>query len=184
MKMSDLEAFNQLNLAGASAGSTTESAQSSQQQQSTKPIDVLDNYPIFNNLCSHLDIAGILPLQRVTRRWSRHISAHLKERWNINKKLRRFVTNPQNLRTELGRYDALISGSFAIQFFDGVIWEESDLDIYVKRLEGDAPIGKYLMSKEGYKFETVKSLKDHDGYPSVKDLISVSLPVCHFPERN
>ena len=180
--MAELEGFDQLSI-----GPASEAAQSSQ-QQSTQPIDVLGNWVIFNNLCSHLDIAGILPLLRVTKRWSDHLSAHLKLRWDINKKLRRFVTNPQNLRTELGRHDALISGSFAIQFFDGVVWDESDLDIYVEGArgeggEGDAAIGRYLMEKEGYKLQTSKSLLDVNGYSTMVLLftaVSLSRP-SHLP---
>lgn len=133
-------------------------------RQSTLPVDVLDNYPIFNNLCSHLEIAAILPLMRVTKRWLPHLSAHLKERWNINKKLLRFVENPVALRTQLGCYNALISGSFALQFFDGVVWDESDLDIYVEHQKGDTEIGEYLTKAEGYELRKTKHIEDDEGY--------------------
>jgi hypothetical protein len=32
----------------------------------------------------------------------------------------------------MGKHDALISGSIALQFFERVVWRESDLDIYVQ----------------------------------------------------
>lgn len=139
--------------------------------QSKQLIDVLDNYAIFNSFCSHPEIADILPLKRVTKRWSGHIEAHLKQRWNINKKFERFVKNPQALRTELARYDALISGGFAVQFFDGVVWNELDLDIYAVYRNEDDQIGKHLMKNEEYKLKSKASLTDKHA----ADLIKVSI---------
>ncbi|KAF4637168.1 hypothetical protein G7Y89_g920 [Cudoniella acicularis] len=133
--------------------STPPSASSSKLQ----PIDVLDNYIIFNNLCSHLDIAGLLALKRVTKRWTSHLSTYLKNRWNINKKLKRFVQNPQRLRSELARHDAVISGSFVLQLLDSVVWEESDLDIYVEDTQdafASLEIRNLLTQKEGYEFKS------------------------------
>jgi hypothetical protein len=172
--MADLDkGLGQLSLGGPeSKGAQTQFSQ----KQSTQPIDVLDNYAIFNRLCLHLDIARILPLKRVTKKWSGHISTHLKERWNINKKLRRFVANPHRFRTELGRHDALISGSFVIQFFDGVVWEESDLDIYIHEVEA-AELGHYLVTEESYELQASSSLVDAAGYPDNEaDLVKVGIP--------
>jgi hypothetical protein len=172
--MSDLDKeLGQLSL----GGSETKGVQAqSSQKQSTRPIDVLDNYAIFNRLCLHLDIARILPLKRVTKRWSGHISTHLKERWNINKKLKRFIADPQRFRTELGRHDALISGSFVIQFLNGVVWDESDLDIYVHEVKA-AELGHYLITEEGYELQASSSLVDAAGYPDNEaDLVKVSIP--------
>jgi hypothetical protein len=69
------------------------------------------------------------------------------------------------------RCDALISGSFALQFFDRVVWSESDLDIYVQhsRLtaqseESDA-LAQYLVSVEGYaldRMQDVTQISYHD----------------------
>jgi hypothetical protein len=53
---------------------------------------------------------------------------------------------------QMGKYDALISGSFAIQFFDHVSWTESDLDIYVEGEESAKAMGRYLVEQEKYKF--------------------------------
>jgi hypothetical protein len=35
----------------------------------------------------------------------------------------------------MARHSALISGSFVIQFLDDVLWEESDLNIYIQKGE-------------------------------------------------
>lgn len=44
----------------------------------------------------------------------------------------------------MGRYDALVSGSAAIQFFDRVLWKEADLDIYIEKGEYADTFGELL----------------------------------------
>lgn len=46
--------------------------------------------------------------------------------------------------------NALISGSFALQFFERVTWPESDLDILVEEGDGLEEMKKYLTGSEGY----------------------------------
>lgn len=47
-------------------------------------------------------------------------------------------------------HNALISGSFAIQFFEGLKWTESDLDIFVESGPGVTKLRQYLFEVEGY----------------------------------
>ncbi|KAH7356850.1 hypothetical protein BKA65DRAFT_495597 [Rhexocercosporidium sp. MPI-PUGE-AT-0058] len=115
-------------------------------------LDVLGQYGIFDTLCRRLDTATLLSLRLVAKRLADHFTAHAKERWNVNRRLKNFVRNPQGLRAVLARYNALISGSFVIQFFDDTFWKESDLDIYVER-ESAAAFGTYLCQNEGYRFD-------------------------------
>ncbi|KAL5324180.1 hypothetical protein ACEPPN_008724 [Leptodophora sp. 'Broadleaf-Isolate-01'] len=115
-------------------------------------LDVLGQYGIFDMLCRRLDTATLFSLRLVTKRLANHFAAHAKERWNFNRRLKHFVRNPQSLRTLMARYNALISGSFVIQFFDDSFWKESDLDIYVER-ESAAAFGTHLCQKEGYRFD-------------------------------
>lgn len=89
------------------------------------------------------------------------MSTHLKARWDINKKLRRFVTDPEELRSKLGEHDALISGSFVIQFFDGVVWPESDLDIFVENGKGASELGRHLLESEDYELVSVKDIEEY-----------------------
>lgn len=77
---------------------------------STNLLDVLSLYPICDRLCSHLDISGLLLLNKISKSLFGNIGAHLKKRWDINRKLTRFVRDPERLRSLLGKYDALISG--------------------------------------------------------------------------
>ncbi|RYP70459.1 hypothetical protein DL769_004948 [Monosporascus sp. CRB-8-3] len=70
----------------------------------------------------------------------------------------------------LGRSNALISGSFALQFFERVVWPESDLDIMIPEGHGLEEMAGFLIDKEGYRLDsetetTVKVAADH--YPSL-----------------
>ena len=69
---------------------------------------------------------------------------------NINSKLRAFLAQPIAFRSRLAQCNALISGSFALQFFEGVIWPESDLDIFVEDGPGSRSLCDYLTNEEGY----------------------------------
>ena len=48
----------------------------------------------------------------------------------------------------MGTFDALISGSFAVQFFEGVTWTESDLDIFVEYGSDAKEMEAYICSVE------------------------------------
>ncbi|KAL8851878.1 MAG: hypothetical protein Q9221_003201 [Calogaya cf. arnoldii] len=56
----------------------------------------------------------------------------------------------------MAQFGALISGSFALQFFERSFWPSSDLDIYVEdSQEGTESLGEYLEKSEGYSLESV-----------------------------
>ena len=120
-------------------------------------LGVLALYPIFNTLCSHLDIGGLLTVRKISKKLDTHLSTHMKERWNINRRLARFVRDPRKLRSEMARHGALISGSFVIQFFDDVIFQGSDLDIYVEDGEAASAFHHYLRQVECYTLDTEKT---------------------------
>ena len=48
--------------------------------------------------------------------------------------------------------DALISGSFAVQFFERVTWLSADLDMFVMQGHQFELLKKYIMEAEGYQF--------------------------------
>lgn len=88
------------------------------------------------------------------RRTCKDIREYLQ--WDINAKLQRFFNNPCAFRSELGRCEALISGSFALQFFERVTWPQSDLDIFAEEGGNFHSMCIYLESKEGYKLQPVE----------------------------
>lgn len=70
----------------------------------------------------------------------------------------------------MGRYNALVSGSVALQLFERTLWKESDLDIFMETGESAEAFGDYIMEKEGYKY--VKTTVNH-GY-MMPDIVEVS----------
>ncbi|RYP32147.1 hypothetical protein DL767_005383 [Monosporascus sp. MG133] len=54
----------------------------------------------------------------------------------------------------LGRSNALISGSFALQFFERVVWPDSDLDIMIQEGVGLEEMKGFLIDKERYRLDS------------------------------
>lgn len=143
-------------------------------------LSVFSQYPICAALCSHLNILGILTLSRISRTLKRNVSSLLKPTWDINRKLSRFVDDPIAFRAQMCQDEAIISGSFALQFFDGIIWQESDLDVYVGPSGGAVSFGNYLHTEEGYRL--VGENGDADEYTEdeiLKVLIEFPLHFLH-----
>ncbi|OTA84410.1 hypothetical protein M434DRAFT_36467 [Hypoxylon sp. CO27-5] len=111
-------------------------------------LTLLDFYPSREGIMHYLDTKDVLNLARASTAIRHNIMDNY---WNINSKLARFIRDPTRFRSQLGHSDALISGSFALQFFERTTWLDSDLDIVVqdgKNLEG---LAKFLTAVEGYK---------------------------------
>lgn len=131
-------------------------------QQTTKKISFLDifhlesNYPIFSRICDFLPIASILNLTKTSKSLASLYHTLLPYQWSLNRSLHRFVKQPTGLRSQLGKCNALISGSFALQSFERVFWDESDLDIFVQDGRGSGELGLYLAEAEGYVLDSTK----------------------------
>jgi len=125
------------------AGSDIQQAQKDEKSL----LDVLALYPI-----SHLDNGGLLTLRKLSKQLSTNLSTNIKEQWNVRRGLGRFVRNPIGLCSQMARHGALISGSFAMQFFDDILWKESDLDVYSQNGEAVSAFGPCLLHEERYRF--------------------------------
>jgi hypothetical protein len=115
-------------------------------------LDLFQWYPIFDRLCAHMPIAGIINLTRTCRTLSHLYQTLLDlQQWNVDRDLLRFVKDPRRFRTQLGKCDGLISGSFALQFFERVFWEGSGLDVFVEDRREAREFEHYLVNVENYK---------------------------------
>lgn len=72
----------------------------------------------------------------------------------------------------MGQHDALISGSFALQFFERVLWKESDLDMFVQQGHGAEAFCRYLCMEEGY---VLAKSQGREAY-RIFDLVEVRSP--------
>ena len=117
-------------------------------------LDLFQQFPVFDRICSFLGIAEIRSLTRTCKKLSGVYRDLLRTQWNVDIQLRRFVKNPHEFRSQLGRHDALISGSFALQYFERAVWKESGLDVFIKE-ESGADFMNYLSVAEGYRLSSI-----------------------------
>lgn len=110
-----------------------------------------DQYgPIRERMLLAFDAQGLLILSRTCKTLHKEITST----WDINKRLLRFFDDPIPFRCKLGESDALIAGSFALQFFEGVFWRESDLDIEVQVGDNLEKMHQFMIGKGGYEIST------------------------------
>ena len=118
-------------------------------------------YPIYTELASALDLKDILRLMATCSELRKKLGTTL---WNIDKSLQRFFHDPYGFRHILARYDAIISGSFVLQFFENVRWSNPDLDIFVQS-SNFIELEQHLRDREGYGL-VQKSIFDPSSYIS------------------
>ena len=107
-------------------------------------------YPIVSHLCDYLLIGDIVALTRTCRSLSTLYRNLLPAQWNVNRDLRQFVHDPNGLRSAMAKNDAVIAGSFALQFFERSTWRAADLDLYVQQGHQFESLTRYFMDTEGY----------------------------------
>ncbi|OBZ78027.1 NADPH-dependent methylglyoxal reductase GRE2 [Grifola frondosa] len=111
----------------------------------------IPGHPIYDKILSHLSPVSLVRLEKascLTRFAAKDFASRA---YNINRLLSRFFTDPIAFRSLQARTAALISGSFALQFFDRTFYPESDLDLYVFPDNSPLLIGQWLQA-EGYEF--------------------------------
>ena len=120
----------------------------------TSLYDLLDVqvYPtIADNILERCGPREIIRLSRTCKTFLDLYKGHLlRTQWNVDRRLRQFVKDPLGLRAALGRFDALIAGGFATQYFDRSLWPASDLDIFAEVGDKVDSMRKYLIEREGY----------------------------------
>lgn len=123
-------------------------------------FDLSSEYPVGIRICHFLSIADIIALTRTCRTLSSLYKSLIPSQWNLNSRLQPFVDNVTGFRSEMAKCDALISGSFALQFFDRTLWPRSDLDINVRN--SAEQFERYLRNVEGYKLLRSTEGKNYD----------------------
>ena len=101
--------------------------------------------PITDNIFCRLTPLSLTRMASVCR-GIRSVAKDFQRRaYNINRRLELFVTDPGAFRSLMARTHMVISGSFALQFFDRTFYPESDLDIYVHPDGSIGEVGLYLI---------------------------------------
>ncbi|CZR31981.1 uncharacterized protein FPRO_02089 [Fusarium proliferatum ET1] len=102
-------------------------------------------------LCSFLTIPDFFTLFRVCKQLYRIKSHILSLICGINAALKEFVIDATTFRAQLGHYNAVIAGPFALNFFQLSSNRVSRLDIFVKEGVDADRFTDYLQTTEDYK---------------------------------
>lgn len=121
--------------------------------------DVFSSGPILDALGKHLPIGDIVSLSRTCRGLSGIYHEMMPRQWDVDSLLTRFVARPRDLRQQIGLAEALITGSFALEFFERPCWEAGNLDVVVKDELGVDRLCEYLTTFEDY--AVLDELDDH-----------------------
>ena len=134
-------------------------------------------FPITSRICDFLSILDIVYLTRTCKTLSGLYKSLIPHKWNVDHALGRFFRDPKAFRSQLGRFDALVSGSLALQFFERVTWDDSDIDIFVENGANAESMISYIKNKEGYRFSRISELCNYEfGDP-------VQMEVCLVPRQ-
>lgn len=97
----------------------------------------------------YLDIGGLFTLKKASKK----LSTNLLHAHETAIEITRFVHNLLTLCSLMSQHNDLIPGSFTTQFFENVLWKQSDLDIYIHGGEGASDFGNYICRMEKYALE-------------------------------
>ncbi|KZT06562.1 uncharacterized protein LAESUDRAFT_700451 [Laetiporus sulphureus 93-53] len=125
------------------------------EQSNTKYLNIfldriIPDNATCNTILSCCCPADIIALSRTCKGVRPKTMCFMTRAYDINHHLLRFFDEPTKFRSLQARTGTLISGSFALQFFDRTVYPESDLDLYV-HLPRRKEVGHWLLA-EGYSF--------------------------------
>ncbi|TFK88767.1 hypothetical protein K466DRAFT_520274 [Polyporus arcularius HHB13444] len=113
---------------------------------------IFARHPVYDNIFCRLPSASFARMSRVCRDVREATMDFATRAYNIDRKLRRYFSDPLDFRALMSRTGLIISGSFALQFFDRSFYPESDLDLYVWSGESAPEVGRWL-EMEGYTYK-------------------------------
>lgn len=153
------------------------------EQSSHSPLlDIFTQYErynlVFDNIYQRLDIKDIIAISRTCTALSSFYKNMLPCRWNINRRLSRFVNDSRAFRSAMGEADALISGTFALLFFAQLYWLDSGLDIYVRQGSKADALIRYIGEDRSYQFDYSYGWSDDDQHRTLTKVSSVLLSAC------
>lgn len=124
-------------------------------------VDLLEGsqyYPVYDILCRMLESVSIIRLSKTCRRLATLYRDAIPREWSVDRLLLRFVKEPRALRSEMQKHKAVISGSLALQFFERVTWEGTDLDLFVHGQTGVSALARHLVDREGYRLQEEEAI--------------------------
>lgn len=90
--------------------------------------DAFNRHPIYDKILSYLSPASLIRLGRASKLTLNAVQDFSYRAFDINCSPSRFISDPIAFRILQARTGTVVSGSFALQFFDRTFYPESDLD--------------------------------------------------------
>ena len=129
----------------------TLSVRSSSRPKFLSVFDSETHYPIFSAFCGYLSISEIVSLTRTCKKLSGLYRYLLPVQWDVDNALHRYFDDPQCFRSQMAKYDALLTGQFATQYFERTVCESQRLDVVVQRGRSQL-MSSYLSNEAGYEY--------------------------------
>ena len=107
-----------------------------------------NNHLVYDSVLCECNGRDLLRLMRTCKAFERMVRDFMRRAYDLNKHLLSFFMDPLSFRCMQWSTGAIISGSFALQFFTRSYYPAADLDIYVC-LPGGIRAGNWLQSN-GY----------------------------------
>lgn len=131
--------------------------------------------PVYDAIFSCLTPVGLIRMALVSRAVHSAIKEFKRRAYNINKRLAYYFDDPLSFRSLMARTHMVISGSFALQFFDRSFYPNSDLDLYIRPDTSIEVVGSYLLN-EGYLFKPTPWQSSHYASEIRRTLFSSTPP--------
>ncbi|PPQ74738.1 hypothetical protein CVT26_005070 [Gymnopilus dilepis] len=106
------------------------------------------SWSILLELFDVVDVVTLIALSKTSKALRRLFICYAQARWDPAKRYRSWFSDVLEFRRVLKRSGAVVSGSFALQYFDRTFYAESDMDLFV-RIGGVGPLCDFVRS-QGY----------------------------------
>lgn len=114
-------------------------------------LDIFDEsqYPVFATICELISVDSIVALSQTCKPLSNLYKRIQPTQWNIDRRLGEYFKEPSQVRSLMGECDALISGRFAVEFFERTKFPQRLLEIYVEISKAERFV-THLVEVENY----------------------------------
>lgn len=114
-------------------------------------LDIFDEcqYPVFATICELIPVDSIVALSQTCKPLSNLYKRIQPTQWNIDRRLGEYFKEPSQVRSLMGECDALISGRFAVEFFERTKFPQRLLEIYVEMSKAERFV-THLVEVENY----------------------------------
>ncbi len=108
-------------------------------------------HPVYDSIFCRLSPASFARMSRTCRDVREATLDFATRAYDLNRRLGHYFNNTPSFRELMAKTHLLISGSFALQFFDRTFYPGSDFDLYVHLDDDVIEVGRWLKT-EGYAY--------------------------------